>query len=84
MNGWITNTERTSLLNENTLTYDVPLKKGHRLKVLGGFTVQDNSTFIDEIRAINVPNEALGIAGLDEGELTSATISKTANGWFLI
>lgn len=53
---------------------------GHRLKVLGGFTVQDNSTFIDEIRAINVPNEALGIAGLDEGELTSATISKTANG----
>lgn len=80
VNGWITNTERTSLLNENTLTYDVPLKKGHRLKVLGGFTVQDNSTFIDEIRAINVPNEALGIAGLDEGELTSATISKTANG----
>lgn len=80
VNGWITNTERTSLLNENTLTYDVPLKKGHRLKVLGGFTVQDNSTFIDEIRAINVPNEALGIAGLDEGELASATISKTANG----
>lgn len=80
VNGWITNTERTSLLNENTLTYDVPLKKGHRLKVLGGFTVQDNSTFIDEIRAINVPNEALGIAGLDEGELTAATISKTANG----
>ena len=80
VNGWITNTERTSLLNENTLTYDVPLKKGHRLKVLGGFTVQDNSTFIDEIRAINVPNEALGIAGLDEGELTSANISKTANG----
>ena len=80
VNGWITNTERTSLLNENTLTYDVPLKKGHRLKVLGGFTVQDNGTFIDEIRAINVPNEALGIAGIDEGELTSATISKTANG----
>lgn len=80
VNGWITNTERTSLLNENTLTYDVPLKKGHRLKVLGGFTVQDNSTFIDEIRAINVPNEALGIAGLDEGELSAATISKTANG----
>lgn len=80
VNGWITNTERTSLLNENTLTYTVPLKNGHRLKVLGGFTVQDNSTFMDEIRAINVPNEALGIAGLDEGELTAATISRTANG----
>lgn len=80
VNGWITNTERTSLLNENTLTYNVPLKRGHRLKLLGGFTVQDNSTFINEFRAINLPNESLGIAGLDEGELTSSTVIQTANG----
>lgn len=80
VNGWITNTERTSLLNENTLTYNVPLKRGHRLKILGGFTVQDNSAFINEFRAINVPNESLGIAGLNEGELTTSMVSKTSNG----
>lgn len=80
VNGWITNTERTNFLNENTLTYNVKLKKGHSLKLLGGFTIQDANLFSSEIRAINIPNESLGIAGLDEGEITSAPIIDSSNG----
>ena len=80
VNGWITNIERNDFLNENTLTYNVKLKKGHTLKILGGFTVQDASYFSSEIRAINIPNESLGIAGLDEGDLTTAPVVKSASG----
>ncbi|WP_303011637.1 TonB-dependent receptor [uncultured Bacteroides sp.] len=80
VNGWITNIERTNFLNENTLTYNVKLKKGHALKLLGGFTIQDANMFSSEIKAINVPNESLGIAGLDEGEITSAPIVDSSNG----
>lgn len=80
VNGWITNIESTNILNENTLNYNVKLKKGHALKLLGGFTFQDANRFFNEIRAINVPNESLGIAGLDEGEITSAPITNSSNG----
>lgn len=80
VNGSITNYERTNFLNENTLTYNFKLKRGHRLKVLGGFTVQDTQYFSNGFTAINVPNESLGIAGLDEGEITKAPVVKTSSG----
>lgn len=80
VNGSITNYERTNFLNENTLTYNFKLKRGHRLKVLAGFTIQDTKYFSDGFTSINVPNESLGIAGLDEGEITKAPVTKTSNG----
>ena len=79
VNGSITNWERSNFLNENTITYNFKLKKGHRLKVLAGFTLQDNRYFSDGFTAINVPNEELGIAGLDEGTVTKAPVSRTSN-----
>ena len=79
VNGSITNYERTNFLNENTLTYTFKLKRGHRLKVLGGFTLQDAGYFSDGFTSINVPNEELGIAGLDEGTVTKIPVSKTSN-----
>ncbi len=79
VNGSITNWERSNFLNENTITYNFKLKKGHRLKVLAGFTLQDNRYFSDGFTAINVPNEELGIAGLDEGTVTKAPVRRTSN-----
>ncbi len=79
VNGSITHYERTNFLNENTLTYIFKLKKGHNLKLLGGFTLQDNRFASDGFTAINVPNEELGIAGLDEGTVTKAPVSRTGN-----
>lgn len=79
VNGSIMNYERTNFLNENTLTYNFKLKKGHRLKLLAGFTLQDARYFSDGFTSINVPNEELGIAGLDEGTVTKAPVSRTSN-----
>lgn len=79
VNGSITHYERTNFLNENTLTYIFKLKKGHNLKLLGGFTLQDNRFASDGFTAINVPNEELGIAGLDEGTVTKTPVSRTGN-----
>ncbi len=79
VNGSISHIERTNFINENTLTYNFKLKKGHSLKVLAGFTLQDASYFADGFTSINVPNEELGIAGLDEGTVTKSPVSKTSN-----
>ncbi|MDE5989553.1 MAG: TonB-dependent receptor [Duncaniella sp.] len=79
VNGSLTHYERTNFLNENTLTYIFKLKKGHNLKVLGGFTLQDAEYFSDGFTSINIPNEELGIAGLDEGTVTKSPVTKTGN-----
>lgn len=80
VNGSITNIDRQNLLNENTLTWSPRLEKQHNLKILSGFTIQDTHYNSSSIYSINIPNESLGIAGLDEGEITKAPISKTSNG----
>ncbi|MCM1066242.1 MAG: TonB-dependent receptor [Muribaculaceae bacterium] len=79
VNGSITNYDRSNFLNENTLTYNFKLKKGHSLKVLAGFTLQDSRYMSDGFTSINVPNEELGIAGLDEGTVTKNPVTKTSN-----
>lgn len=79
VNGSITNYERTNFLNENTLTYNFKLRNGHSLKLLGGFTLQDYRYMQDGFTSINIPNEELGISGLDEGTVTKAPITRTSN-----
>jgi tonB-linked outer membrane protein, susC/ragA family len=80
VNGSLTNIERTNLLNENTLTWSPKLNKNHNLKILGGFTLQDAGYRSNAIYSINIPNESLGISGLDDGEITKAPITITSNG----
>ena len=80
VNGSLTNIERTNLLNENTITYSPKLSKNHNLKLMGGFTIQDARYHSDAIYAINIPNESLGIDGLDDGTITEAPVTTTSNG----
>lgn len=80
VNGSIWNNEITNLLNENTLTYTKKFNKGHMIKALVGFTMQDIRTYANGFTSVLIPNEALGIAGIDEGQITRGQVTDVANG----
>jgi TonB-linked SusC/RagA family outer membrane protein len=67
VNGSVNFVERSSYLNENTLTFNKQLRPDHRLNAVAGFTVQSTETATNGYSANQVPNEALGVAGLREG-----------------
>ena len=66
VNGTVTYTETSTWLNENTLRYKRELKR-HVFDVLGGITLQGRSRSYYGFLAQHVPNESLGLSGLDEG-----------------
>ena len=66
VNGSLTNSSATNLLNENTLTYVKTFNKVHRVNAVAGYTMQTNKTNRNGFSALLVPNENLGIDGLDE------------------
>jgi TonB-linked SusC/RagA family outer membrane protein len=68
VNGSVTYSELTSLLNENTLNYSKTFKTIHAVDAVAGFTAQKTTTSSYGAAADHIPNEALGIAGLDEGQ----------------
>lgn len=66
-NGSIANFESNSLLNENTLNYRKVFNKNHSVNLLAGFSMQQASVNNSAMTASMVPNDALGVSGLDEG-----------------
>lgn len=66
-NGNIANSASTSLLNENTLSYKKVIKKDHYLNLLAGFSVQRQRRNSSSAEASQVPNDELGVSGLNEG-----------------
>jgi TonB-linked SusC/RagA family outer membrane protein len=65
--------------NENTLTYTNTFAQKHNIMLLAG-----NSQTYGKVKAYgytstNLPNESLGMAGLNEGEITSPIATSTAN-----
>lgn len=64
---------RIVLSNENTLIYNKKINENHHLEVLGGFSLQKNTTEAGGFVSINVPNESLGINGLGQGTPLSTT-----------
>ncbi|MBO9151531.1 SusC/RagA family TonB-linked outer membrane protein [Chitinophaga sp. GCM10012297] len=77
--------ERSSWLNENTLTWTKRFNRKHRLEVLGGFTMQGNKASGYGFMSQNVPNESLGVAGLEQGipGSTSSSATESKLGSFL-
>lgn len=73
VNGSIYSRPTTNWLNENTLNYRKVFNKVHNLSILAGYTMQGNSTSISGFNALNVPNESLGLDGLDESPSIIAT-----------
>jgi len=68
VNGSLYNTTNTNLLNENTLTYKTTFNKNHRINVVAGYTLQTSNWQRSGFSASLVPNQELGVDGLDEAE----------------
>ncbi|WP_017257337.1 SusC/RagA family TonB-linked outer membrane protein [Pedobacter arcticus] len=67
VNGSVIFTQNSSWANENILTYKEKFNKNHELTVLGGVSFQEDKYSRYGSKAIQVPNESLGLDGLDEG-----------------
>ncbi|MDQ8005005.1 MAG: TonB-dependent receptor [Pedobacter sp.] len=77
VNGGINIFNSTTWLNENTLSYRKRLSKDHLINVVGGFTSQKGTSRVFGAYAKLMPNEGLGLSGLDEGVPLSITSSSS-------
>ncbi|MFT4093258.1 MAG: TonB-dependent receptor [Niabella sp.] len=73
INGSVSNSNSRSLLNENLLSFNKVFNKKHRVDAVAGFTMQRNSTEGNGYVSVLLPNESLGINGLDQGTVLSKT-----------
>ncbi|RXF70116.1 TonB-dependent receptor [Arcticibacter tournemirensis] len=71
VSGSVLYTELNSWLNENTLSYNKTFNSSHHLDALAGFTLQSSKRLGYGFAANHLPNEALGLSGLDEGQPVS-------------
>lgn len=79
VNGGMTYINSTSWLNENTLTWNKRFNSAHNLTLLGGFSMQAGNSSAFGAYAKLLPNEGLGLSGLDEG--TPLSITSTSSEW---
>lgn len=75
INGSIDNLSVKNLLNENLLTFNRTFNSKHRLDAVAGLTMQRSSTEGNGFVAVQLPNEALGVKGLDQGNILNKTTS---------
>lgn len=66
--------------NDNTLTYTRRIKD-HNFTLMGGYSLGTSTVSSFSALASNVPNESLGLSGLDEG--TPYTITSRISNWGL-
>ena len=78
VNAEIVRQERLTWLNENILTYQTNWKNKHFLNVLGGVTLQNSDYEYYSYRTKNIPNESLGMAGMDQGVFDRSTSLKSS------
>ncbi|WP_407429324.1 SusC/RagA family TonB-linked outer membrane protein [Arcticibacter sp.] len=76
--GIVANEELNTWLNENTLTYKKKFGQ-HNLDIVGGFTMQGRTSKNYGFTSQSVPNESLGLSGLDEGTPYSTVAAETEN-----
>lgn len=77
--GSVDSKDVNNYLNENTLTWHKRFNDQHQLDVLGGFTLQEQDATIYGFSSGTLPNESLGISGLDEGTPTADRSSMSNN-----
>ena len=78
-NGSVGNSLVSNWVSENTLTYNKRFNKNHSLNILAGFTAQKTSYINSRLTASQVPNESMGIDGLDEGATQTISSSSSRN-----
>ncbi|TCC98206.1 SusC/RagA family TonB-linked outer membrane protein [Pedobacter psychroterrae] len=79
VSGSVSFSEVNNYLNENTVTYNKKYGKYHQLNAVAGFTIQGRTSSAFGATAIFVPNEPLGVSGLDEGIPNSIASRSTSS-----
>jgi TonB-linked SusC/RagA family outer membrane protein len=78
VNGSLYNAVVNDFSQENALTYKKEFSKNHVLTALGVYSMQFNNSKANGFTSIKIPNESLGVSGLDEGTVTSP-VSTSSN-----
>ncbi len=79
INGSVKYTDKEVWANENTLTYNKTFGK-HQLTMLGGFSMTESKSDIYGLYVQDIPNEELGMRGLDEGVPYKVDATNNKNG----
>ena len=82
VNGGLWQEEVVDLSNENSLTYTKKFNENHQLTAVGVFSVQSRKSNRFGYKANLIPNEALGLSGIDEGVVFDK--ESTSSSWGLM
>ena len=82
VNATLSTSERKTWLNENVLTYQTNLNKVHSINSMIGMSMQSSRYDYYSMRTINIPNESLGMAGMNQG--TPSTTSSLIREWSMM
>lgn len=82
VNAQVVHSERTTWLNENTLTYQTNISKRHFFNTLLGFSLQNSDYNYYSMKTIQIPNESLGMAGMSQG--TPSTNESVKSSWAMM
>ena len=76
VNGSYETDNRMEWVNENTLTYKKKFNRNHTLNAMAGFTISQLNRDRYSYNVIQIPNESLGISGLETGTPTKLRSSE--------
>ncbi|MCQ2185045.1 MAG: SusC/RagA family TonB-linked outer membrane protein, partial [Bacteroidales bacterium] len=79
VNASINQTRRVEWMNENTLTFSKTFKKMHKVNVMVGNTIQGNKRDAFGLSAAYIPNENLGLSGMDDGIPNTIAVTLSDN-----
>lgn len=82
VNAQVARLQRLTWLNENLLTYQTSINKKHYFNAMAGVTFQGSDYEYYSFKTIRIPNESLGMAGMNEGEPSTTSSQKSA--WSLL
>lgn len=74
VNADVSTTTLNEWMNENTLTFRKKIDR-HNFDAMAGFSISGSSSKADGFRTIQIPNENMGLPGMDDGTLYSADYS---------
>lgn len=79
VNGSFSNRGKVNWVNENVLTYIKDINRLNRIDFTGAVSLEGTSNSYYGFEVINVPNEDLGLSGMDQGTPISVNSLKSEN-----
>ena len=79
VNGSFLYTSTNNYVSENTLSYNKKIAEKNTIDIVTGFTFQGQDIYMYGAAAGLLPNESLGLAGLDQGTPQTLSASRTNN-----